>query len=450
MLFIDRTETKKKGAPVYFQPELETMEPQDLTTLQTQRLQALAAYVYERIPHYREAFDAKGVKPEDITCLADITKLPFTKKQDLRDAYPFDMFAVPRSEVVRIHCSSGTTGTATVVGYTENDLQNWGDCFGRFIVAAGGSKESVVQVSYGYGLFTGGLGAHRGVESVGAVALPMSSGNTKRQVQLMHDFGTNILCCTPTYALLIADTALEEGYEPAKDFPISAGILGAEPYSEGMRAEIESKLGIRVHDIYGLSEVMGPGVACECECQNGLHVCEDQFIIEIVDPTTLEPVPDGQWGEVVFTTLVKECSPLIRYRTRDISRILPGKCDCGRTFRRMDRITGRTDDMLIIRGVNVFPSQIEEVITTFPEIATQYQIVLTSKGPLDHVQLQIETVPEFPFDEIRKLEDIKRRLASELKSNLQVQVEIKIVEPKTIARSEGKARRIIDLRGEGK
>ncbi|MEG0619961.1 MAG: phenylacetate--CoA ligase [Raoultibacter sp.] len=450
MLFIDRIKTKKKGAPVYFQPELETMEPQDLTTLQTQRLQALAAYVYQRIPHYREAFDAVGVKPEDITCLADITKLPFTKKQDLRDAYPFDMFAVPRSEVVRIHCSSGTTGTATVVGYTENDLQNWGDCFGRFIVAAGGSKESVVQVSYGYGLFTGGLGAHRGVESVGAVALPMSSGNTKRQVQLMHDFGTNILCCTPTYALLIADTALEEGYKPAKDFPISAGILGAEPYSEGMRAEIESKLGIRVHDIYGLSEVMGPGVACECECQNGLHVCEDQFIIEIVDPTTLEPVPDGQWGEVVFTTLVKECSPLIRYRTRDISRILPGKCDCGRTFRRMDRITGRTDDMLIIRGVNVFPSQIEEVITTFPEIATQYQIVLTSKGPLDHVQLQIETVPEFPFDEIRKLEDIKRRLASELKSNLQVQVEIKIVEPKTIARSEGKARRIIDLRGEGK
>ncbi|MEG0071668.1 MAG: phenylacetate--CoA ligase [Raoultibacter sp.] len=435
---------------MYFKPELETMTPQDLRALQTQRLAKLVAYVYERIPHYRKAFDAAGVKPEDIKSLEDITKLPFTKKQDLRDAYPFGMFAVPNDEVVRIHCSSGTTGTATVVGYTENDLQNWGDCFGRGIIAAGGSRKSIVQVSYGYGLFTGGLGAHRGVESVGAVALPMSSGNTKRQVQLMHDFGTDILCCTPSYALLIADTAIEEGYDPAHDFPLSAGIMGAEPYSEGMRAEIQDKLGIRVHDIYGLSEIMGPGVACECERQNGLHVCEDQFIVEIVDPATLEPVPDGQWGEVVITTLVKECSPLVRYRTRDISRIVPGTCECGRTFRRIDRITGRTDDMLIIRGVNVFPSQIEEVITTFPEIATHYQIVLSNKGPLDHVQLQVETVPEFPFDEIRKLQDIKKRLGAELKSNLQVQVEIKIVEPKTIERSEGKAHRVIDLRGEGK
>ncbi|MEF9841590.1 MAG: phenylacetate--CoA ligase [Raoultibacter sp.] len=435
---------------MYYQPELETMPAPDLRTLQTERLKKLVSYVYDRIPHYKEAFDAAGVKPEDIQSLDDLHKLPFTKKQDLRDAYPFNMFAVSRDEVVRVHCSSGTTGTATVVGYTENDLKNWGDCFGRFIVAAGGSQKSVVQVSYGYGLFTGGLGAHRGVEAVGAVALPMSSGNTKRQVQLMHDFGTDILCCTPSYALLIADTAIEEGYNPAKDFQISAGILGAEPYSEGMRAEIQDKLGITVHDIYGLSEVMGPGVACECECQNGLHVCEDQFIVEIVDPDTLLAVPDGQWGEVVFTTLVKECSPLIRYRTRDISRILTGVCDCGRTFRRIDRIAGRTDDMMIIRGVNVFPSQIEEVIMTFPEITAHYQIVLSNDGPLDHVQLQIETVPEFPFDEIRKLEALKRRLAAELKSNLQVQVEIKIVEPKTIARSEGKAKRIIDLRGEGK
>lgn len=435
---------------MYFQPEQETMPAEELQTLQTERLKKLVSYVYDRIPHYKQAFDDAGVKPEDVQSLDDLVKLPFTKKQDLRDAYPFNLFAVPRDEVVRVHCSSGTTGTATVVGYTENDLKNWGDCFGRVIVAAGGSKESVVQVSYGYGLFTGGLGAHRGAEAVGAVALPMSSGNTRRQVQLMHDFGTDILCCTPSYALLIADTAIQEGYDPINDFPVSAGIFGAEPYSEGMRKEIEGKLGIVVYDIYGLSEIMGPGVAGECECHKGLHVCEDQFIVEIIDPDTLLPVPDGEWGEVVFTTLVKECSPLIRYRTRDISRIIPGRCECGRTFRRIDRIAGRTDDMMIIRGVNVFPSQIEEVITTFPEVATQYQIILSNKGPLDHVQLQVETITDFPFDEIRKLEDLKKRLGAELKSNLQVQVEVKIVEPQTIARSEGKAKRVIDLRGEGK
>ncbi|MEG0775922.1 MAG: phenylacetate--CoA ligase [Raoultibacter sp.] len=435
---------------MYFQPEQETMPAEELQTLQTERLKKLVSYVYDRIPHYKQAFDDAGVKPEDVQSLDDLVKLPFTKKQDLRDAYPFNLFAVPRDEVVRVHCSSGTTGTATVVGYTENDLKNWGDCFGRVIVAAGGSKESVVQVSYGYGLFTGGLGAHRGAEAVGAVALPMSSGNTRRQVQLMYDFGTDILCCTPSYALLIADTAIQEGYDPINDFPVSAGIFGAEPYSEGMRKEIEGKLGIVVYDIYGLSEIMGPGVAGECECHKGLHVCEDQFIVEIIDPDTLLPVPDGEWGEVVFTTLVKECSPLIRYRTRDISRIIPGRCECGRTFRRIDRIAGRTDDMMIIRGVNVFPSQIEEVITTFPEVATQYQIILSNKGPLDHVQLQVETVTDFPFDEIRKLEDLKKRLGAELKSNLQVQVEVKIVEPQTIARSEGKAKRVIDLRGEGK
>lgn len=425
------------------------MPQEELRQLQTERLKKLVSYVYERIPFYRNAFDEAGVRPEDVESLDDLTKLPFTTKQDMRNAYPFEMFAVPREEVRRIHCSSGTTGTATVVGYTENDLKNWGDCFGRFIQAAGCGKGSVVQVAYGYGLFTGGLGAHQGAEAVGAIALPMSSGNTKRQVQLMHDFETDVLCCTPSYALLIADTAIEEGYNPAEDFKIHAGILGAEPCSEGMRKEIETKLGIRMHDIYGLSEIMGPGVACECERQNGLHVCEDQFIVEIVDPETLQPVPDGEWGEVVFTTLVKECSPLIRYRTRDISRILTGTCECGRTFRRMDRIAGRTDDMMILRGVNVFPSQIEEVITSFPEITAHYQIILTRRGPLDHAELQVETVPDFPFDEIRRIEDLKKRLGDELKSNLQIKVSIKIVEPKTIQRSEGKAKRIIDLRNEG-
>lgn len=431
---------------MFYQPEIETMPREELEKLQLDRLKTLVKRVYENIPFYKESFDKAGVKPEDITSLDDLTKLPFTVKQDLRDAYPFKMFAVPQSDVVRIHCSSGTTGTATVVGYTQDDLDNWGDCFARFLYAAGCGKEGTIQIAYGYGLFTGGLGAHYGGERGGCTVLPMSTGNTKRQVRLMKDFNVDCLCCTPSYALNIADVAKEEGYDPAHDFPISSGILGAEPCSEAMRKEIEEKLGIQVFDIYGLSEVMGPGVACECEKQHGLHVCEDQFIIEIVDPKTLQPVPDGEWGEVVFTTLVKECSPLIRYRTRDISRIITGECECGRTFRRMDRIAGRTDDMLIIRGVNVFPSQIEEEIVSFPEIAAQYQLILTTKGTLDHVELQVETVPEFPFDEVRRLEKLKKDLQKALKENLQVAVSVKLVEPKTIERSEGKAKRIIDLR----
>lgn len=431
---------------MYYQPELETMSREELEKLQLNRLKDLVKRVYEKIPFYKESFDAAGVKPEDIRSLNDITKLPFTIKQDLRDAYPFKMFAIPQSEVVRIHCSSGTTGTATVVGYTKHDLEVWGDCFARFLYAADCDKNATIQIAYGYGLFTGGLGAHTGGETAGCTVLPMSTGNTKRQVRLMHDFNVDCLCCTPSYALNIADVAYEEGFNPADDFKIHSAILGAEPCSEGMRKEIERKLGVRVHDIYGLSEVMGPGVACECEKQNGLHVCEDHFIIEVVDPKTLQPVPDGEWGEVVFTTLSKDCSPLIRYRTRDISRILEGECECGRTFRRMDRIAGRTDDMLIIRGVNVFPSQIEEEIVSFPEIAAQYQLILTTKGTLDHVQLQVETVPEFPFDEVRRLEQLKKDLQKALKDNLQVAVEVKIVEPKTIERSEGKAKRIIDLR----
>ncbi len=431
---------------MFYQPEIETMPREQLEQLQLDRLKELVKRVYDRIPFYKKSFDEAGVSVDDIQSLEDLQKFPFTVKQDLRDAYPFNMFAVDKSEVTRIHCSSGTTGTATVVGYTENDLNNWGDCFARFLYAAGCGREGTVQIAYGYGLFTGGLGAHQGGERGGCTVLPTSTGNTKRQVRLMHDFGVNALCCTPSYALNIADVAIEEGYDPANDFAISAGILGAEPYSEGMRQEIEKKLGIQVFDIYGLSEVMGPGVACECEKQNGLHVCEDQFIIEILDPKTLKPVPDGEWGEVVFTTLVKECSPLIRYRTRDISRIVTGTCECGRTFRRMDRIAGRTDDMLIIRGVNVFPSQIEEEILTFPEITAQYQLILTTKGTLDHVQLLVETVPEFPFDEVRRLERLKKDLEKALKENLQVAVEVKIVEPKTIERSEGKAKRIVDMR----
>lgn len=430
---------------MYYQPDIETMSREDLEALQLERLQALAKRVYQKIPFYKESFDKAGVNPEDIKSLADLTKLPFTVKQDMRDAYPFGLFAVPRKDVVRVHCSSGTTGTATVVGYTQKDLENWGDCFARALYGAGCGPDSTLQIAYGYGLFTGGLGAHNGGERAGCTVLPMSTGNTKRQVRLMKDFDVDCLCCTPSYALNIAEVAQEEGYD-IHEFPIHAGILGAEPCSEATRAEIEQKMGIQVYDIYGLSEVMGPGVACECEKQHGLHVCEDQFIIEILDPKTLQPVPDGEWGEVVFTTLCKECSPLVRYRTRDISRILVGECECGRTFRRMDRIAGRTDDMMILRGVNVFPSQIEEEIVSFPEIAPQYQLILTTKGTLDHAELRVETVPEFPFDEIRRLEKLKKDLQKALKENLQIAVDVKIVEPKTIERAEGKAKRIIDMR----
>lgn len=430
---------------MYYQPDIETMSRKDLEALQLERLQALVKRVYQKIPFYKESFDKAGINPEDIKSLADLTKLPFTVKQDMRDAYPFGLFAVPRKDVVRVHCSSGTTGTATVVGYTQKDLENWGDCFARALYGAGCGPDSTLQIAYGYGLFTGGLGAHNGGERAGCTVLPMSTGNTKRQVRLMKDFDVDCLCCTPSYALNIAEVAQEEGYD-VHEFPIHAGILGAEPCSEATRAEIEQKMGIQVYDIYGLSEVMGPGVACECEKQHGLHVCEDQFIIEILDPKTLQPVPDGEWGEVVFTTLCKECSPLVRYRTRDISRILVGECECGRTFRRMDRIAGRTDDMMILRGVNVFPSQIEEEIVSFPEIAPQYQLILTTKGTLDHAELRVETVPEFPFDEIRRLEKLKKDLQKALKENLQIAVDVKIVEPKTIERAEGKAKRIIDMR----
>lgn len=430
---------------MYYQPDIETMSREDLEALQLERLQALVKRVYQKIPFYKESFDKAGINPEDIKSLADLTKLPFTVKQDMRDAYPFGLFAVSRKDVVRVHCSSGTTGTATVVGYTQKDLENWGDCFARALYGAGCGPDSTLQIAYGYGLFTGGLGAHNGGERAGCTVLPMSTGNTKRQVRLMKDFDVDCLCCTPSYALNIAEVAQEEGYD-VHEFPIHAGILGAEPCSEATRAEIEQKMGIQVYDIYGLSEVMGPGVACECEKQHGLHVCEDQFIIEILDPKTLQPVPDGEWGEVVFTTLCKECSPLVRYRTRDISRILVGECECGRTFRRMDRIAGRTDDMMILRGVNVFPSQIEEEIVSFPEIAPQYQLILTTKGTLDHAELRVETVPEFPFDEIRRLEKLKKDLQKALKENLQIAVDVKIVEPKTIERAEGKAKRIIDMR----
>ncbi|MBC2889542.1 phenylacetate--CoA ligase family protein [Gordonibacter massiliensis (ex Traore et al. 2017)] len=434
---------------MYYQPDIETMPAEQLRELQLERMKQSVRHAYDNVAFYQQSFKDAGVTPDDLNSLEDLQKFPFVIKQNMRDAYPFGLFAVPQKDVARIHASSGTTGQATVVGHTKNDLANWGDCFARGIAMVGGDENSTIQVSYGYGLFTGGLGAHAGGEAMGCSVIPTSSGNTKRQVQMMKDCGTDILACTPSYALLIADTAIEMGYDPATEFKISGGIFGAEPASDNMREEIASKLGIQYCDVYGLSEIMGPGVAMECAERSGLHVAEDHFYCEILNPETLQPVPDGEWGELVITTLTRECCPLVRYRTRDVTRIISEPCACGRTHRKIDQLRGRTDDMLIIRGVNVFPSQIEQVITGFPEIATHYQIILTTRGPLDHVELQVETVPDFPIDEVRKIEDLKKRLGVELKSNLQVSVEVKIVEPKTIARSEGKAKRVIDLR-EGK
>ena len=435
---------------MYYQQEIETMPKEQLRKLQFERMKESMRRAYDNIEFFRASFSKAGVTPDDLESLEDLSKFPFVVKQDMRDAYPFGLFAVPNKDVARIHASSGTTGQATVVGHTANDVKNWGDCFARGIAMAGGSAETTLQVSYGYGLFSGGLGAHAGGSAMGCTVIPTSSGNTKRQIQMMKDCGTDILACTPSYALLIADTAIEMGYDPARDFKLSAGIFGAEPASRNVRDEIAEKLGIQYCDVYGLSEIMGPGVAMECSERGGLHVAEDHFYCEIIDPETHEVLPEGEWGELVITTLTRECCPLIRYRTRDITRIVSEPCACGRTHRKIDYLRGRTDDMLIIRGVNVFPSQIEQVITAFPEIASQYQIILSTKGPLDHVQLKVETVPDFPIDEIRKLEDLSKRLSAELKSNLQIAVEIKIVEPKTIERSEGKAKRIIDLRKESR
>ena len=428
-----------------YQPELEAMSREELERLQLSRLKALLARVYENVGLYREKFDSAGFDPASVTSLDDLRRVPFTVKDDLRSAYPYGMFAAPMRDIVRVHSSSGTTGQITVVGYTRGDIDRWSDLMARTYASAGATPDDVIQVTYGYGLFTGGLGAHYGSERLGALTIPVSGGNTKRQVQILKDFGVTVLACTPSYALLIAETAMEMGVD-VRDLPLRVGVFGAEPWSESMRRQIEHAMGITAIDIYGLSEVMGPGVAAECVHQTGLHVFEDHFLIEIVNPDTLEPVPDGEYGEVVFTTLTKEGIPVVRYRTRDISRIVPGQCVCGRTFRRMERVTGRSDDMLIIRGVNVFPSQIEQVLGTVAGVAPHYLVVLTKRGSLDHVQVQVEVAPEFAFDEVRELERLQKRVKAEIESALAVSIEVKLVEPKTIARSEGKAKRVLDLR----
>lgn len=428
-----------------FQPELETMPREALERLQLSRLRTQLARVYVNVPLYRRKFDDAGFRPEQLETLADLARVPFTVKDDLREAYPFDMFAVPKRDIVRVHSSSGTTGQVSVVGYTKGDVERWSDLMARTLTCAGASADDVVQVTYGYGLFTGGLGAHYGSERLGAMTIPVSGGNTARQVQILKDFGVTVLACTPSYALLIAETAASMGID-VRELPLRIGVFGAEPWSDGMRRQIEETMGIRAIDIYGLSEVMGPGVASECEHQDGLHVFEDHFILEIVDPVTLEPLPDGQEGEVVFTTITKEGIPVIRYRTRDISRIMTGECGCGRSFRRMRRVTGRTDDMLIIRGVNVYPSQIEQVLMDVPGVAPHYQVVLDKKGSMDTVEVQVEVSPDVAFDEIKELEALQRRVMGAIAGALAVSVSVRLVEPRAIQRSEGKAKRVVDLR----
>ena len=430
-----------------YQDEITHMERGELEALQLERMKETLVNCYENIEFYKKSFDEAGFDPYAVESLEEIRKAPFTTKQDMRDAYPYKLFAVPREDVKEIHMSSGTTGVATVSGYTDADIRSWGDCFARGIGYAGGDVDDVVHVCYGYGLFTGGLGAHYGGLWMDSTVIPMSAGNTERQIRVLKEMGSTIICCTPSYAMHIADTAIEMGLDPTRDFHLRAGIHGAEPFSDNFRRDLERKLGYHVLDVYGLTETMGPGVAIECWEQDGLHLAEDHFYAEIIDPNTGEVLPDGEWGELVLTTIDREASPVVRYRTRDITRILPGECACGRTHRRIDRIHGRTDDMLIIRGVNVFPSQIEDVMKTFPQVSSWYQIEIdTDQRSLDLVTLKAEVNPDFDFDAVSAIERLQKEISARLKTALSVGVRVRLVEPKTIARSEGKAKRIVDLR----
>lgn len=430
---------------MYWNKTIECMDRDLLKELQLKRLKETVTRVYHNVPHYRDKMQKLGLTPEDIKSLEDIKLLPFTTKDDLRQTYPFGMFATPLSEVVRIHASSGTTGKPTVVGYTRKDIDTWSELVARAIVSAGGGKDSIIQVSYGYGLFTGGLGLHYGAEKVGAVVIPTSGGNTKRQIMFMKDFGTTILACTPSYALYLAEAMEEEGIKP-EDLKLKAGIFGAEPWSENMRKELEEKFHIVALDIFGMSELIGPGVAMECQYKNGLHIYEDCFIAEIIDPVTGEVLPEGEKGELVITTIAKEALPVIRYRTRDITALHTEACPCGRTHARIEKILGRTDDMLIIRGVNVFPSQIETALLNVGEVEPHYQLVVDRVDNLDQLEVWVEVSDRFFSDEVKKLEDLRRKITHEIYSTVGINVAVKLVEPKTIERSEGKARRVIDRR----
>lgn len=426
-------------------PKMECASRELMSEVQSERLIATVKRVYHNIPYYRQKMQDLGLLPEDIKSVDDLSKLPFTTKQDLRDSYPFGSFTVPMSEIVRIHASSGTTGRPTVVGYTRNDISMWSECVTRALCMAGVHKNDFVQVAYGYGLFTGGLGIHYGTENLGASVIPISGGNTKKQIQLLQDFGSSVLCCTPSYALYIAEALQEMGINPA-DLNLRVGIFGAEPWSENMRKEIEEKLKIKAIDIYGLSEIVGPGVSCECEFQAGMHVNEDHFIPEIINPETLQPVAHGEIGELVFSTITKEGIPLLRYRTRDLTRLIYDKCECGRTLVRMEKCKGRSDDMLIIRGVNVFPSQIESVLLEMSETEPHYLLIVDRQGTLDTLTVQVEVQEQFFSDEMKQLQKLTKRIQSNLESTLGISVTVQLVEPKSIQRSEGKAKRVIDNR----
>ena len=421
------------------------MERDELRRVQTLRLRETIERIYFNVPYYRQRMQEKGLGPESFENTEDLKKFPFTTKQDLRDNYPFGMFAVPISEIVRVHASSGTTGKPTVVGYTRHDVITWSEVMARTLTSAGATRNDFIHVAYGYGLFTGGLGLHYGGEKIGASVIPVSGGNTKRQLQLMEDLGSTILACTPSYALFLAE-AIEESGVNRDNLKLRAGVFGAEPWTENMRKEIEQKLKIKAIDIYGLSEIIGPGVASECLVQKGLHINEDHFYPEIIDPETLEVLPPGRLGELVFTTITKEGLPLIRYRTRDLTRLNPEKCECGRTLIRMEKCLGRSDDMLIIRGVNLFPSQVESVLLEMSEIKPHYQLIVDRVNNLDIIELQVEVDEAFFQDKISQLQSLRQKIQKNLESMLGLSIQVNLVEPKTLVRSEGKAQRVIDKR----
>jgi len=423
----------------------ECMSRKDMEEVQLSRLKAVVNNVYEKVPFYRKSFDKAGVKPGDIQTLSDLAKLPFITKADLRESYPFKMFAVPMKKIVRLHSSSGTTGKPVVGGYTEADIEMWSEVVARSLMCAGTTEDDIIQNAYGYGLFTGGLGIHYGGEMIGATVIPASGGNTKRQIMMLQDFGSTVLTATPSYVPYIAEVAEEMGVDIRK-LPLRVGILGAEPWSDNMRKEIESKLNIDALDIYGLTEVIGPGVSCECLEKDGLHIFEDHFYPEIIDPDTGEPLPYGETGELVFTSLTKEAFPVIRFRTKDITSLNPEPCKCGRTMVRMKRVSGRFDDMLIIRGVNVFPSQIESLLMNIEEAEPHYEIIVDKRGSLDTLELRVEVNESIFSDEVKKLEAIQNKMQNEIESVLGISLKVTLAEPKTIARSEGKAKRVKDLR----
>ncbi|MCC8109570.1 MAG: phenylacetate--CoA ligase [Planctomycetes bacterium] len=442
--------TRESHCDACFHPAsaLDSLPLPELRALQLRRLKESVnlAYHHQESGLLKRRMDEAGVKPEDIKSLDDIRRLPFFLKTDLRDTYPYGLFAVPREQVVRLHASSGTTGKPIVVGYTQSDIDVWSDAMRRCLLACGLSEHDVMQVSYGYGLFTGGLGAHYGGEALGATVVPTSGGNTERQIMVLQDFGVTAICCTPSYFTHIAEKAAEAGVN-IRETKLRVGVFGAEPWTEAMRQHIQDSTGIRAHDIYGLSEIIGPGVAIECREQNGLHVFEDYFYPEIIDPETCENLPDGEEGELVLTTLSKQAIPMIRYRTRDITSLMTEQCACGRTVRRIRRIGRRSDDMLIIRGVNVYPSQIEAALMRIKGVSPHYLIVVTRESGLDQMEVQMEITPEILGDRIRELEDLQGAVAHAIYSTVGINAKVTLVESKTIARSEGKAKRVIDKRG---